>query len=79
MTTTATPSRVEGEDVVALRAPTLAWALKRTLIGITILTVSVTCAAWLLYASIDPTVEAAPAARSQPPAGQPISTGTIKP
>lgn len=77
MTTTTTPSRVEGGDVVALRAPTLAWALRRTLIGIVILTVTISCAAWLLYASIDPDVEAAPAARAQPPAVPAIATGTI--
>ena len=79
MTTTATPSRVEGGDVVALRAPTLAWALRRTLIGIVILTVTVTGAACLLYASIDPDVEAAPAARALPGDDTVVSTGTIRP
>lgn len=78
MTTTTTPTGVEGGEVVALRAPTLAWALRRTLLGIVILTVTISCAAWLLYASIDPDVEAAPAARAQPPAAAGLSTGALK-
>jgi len=58
MTMTTAPSRVEADDVVALRAPTLGWALRRTLLGIFILAVSVAGAACLLYASIDPEDEA---------------------
>jgi hypothetical protein len=54
MLTTATPARVEGTHVVALKAPTLAWALRRTLLGIVILVVFIAAAASLLYASIDP-------------------------
>jgi len=64
MTMTTAPSRVEADDVVALRAPTLGWALRRTLLGIFILAVSVAGAACLLYASIDPEDEAQPAAVS---------------
>ena len=51
---TATPQRVEGSDVVVMQAPTLYWALKRTLLGIVILIVTVAAAASLLYASIEP-------------------------
>jgi len=58
MTMTTAPMRVEGGDVVAVRAPTLGWALRRALLGLFILFVSVTTAATLLYASIDPEEEA---------------------
>jgi len=59
--TTTTTSRVEGDAVAALRVPTLGWALKRALLAILILFVFVAGAAWLLYASIDPEADAAPA------------------
>jgi hypothetical protein len=72
MTTTTTPSRVEGDNVVALTVPTLRWALKRTLLAIVILTVSIGAAACLLYASIDPEAES-PAAT--PADAVPLSTG----
>ena len=62
MTMTTTPLLVEGEHVVAIRAPTLGWALRRTLLAILILTVSITGAACLLYASIDPAEEGFPTA-----------------
>jgi hypothetical protein len=65
MTMTTTPSRVEGGDVVAVRAPTLGWALRRALLGLFILVVTVAAAASLLYASIDPEEEAEPPAVSQ--------------
>lgn len=71
MLTTTTPARVEGGHVVALKAPTLAWALRRTLLGIVILVVFIAAAASLLYASIEPDEEGAPAASS--------STGTTSP
>ena len=61
MSTTTTPARVEGTNVVVLQAPTLQWALKRTLLGIVILFVTIAAAATLLYASIDPEEEAHPA------------------
>jgi hypothetical protein len=64
MSTTTTPARVEGEDVVALRAPTLGWALKRTLLAILILAVTIAGAACLLYASIEPDEEAVPTVQS---------------
>jgi hypothetical protein len=64
MSTTTTPERVEGTNVVVLQAPTLHWALKRTLLGIVILFVTIAAAASLLYASIDPTEE-----ESMSPAG----------
>ena len=60
MSTTTTPARVEGTNVVVLQAPTLQWALKRTLLGIVILFVTIAAAASLLYASIDPEEESAP-------------------
>ncbi len=60
MTMTTTPSRVETDHVVAVTAPTLGWALRRALLGLFILAVSVAAAASLLYASIDPEVEAHP-------------------
>ncbi len=53
MSTTTTPASVEGANVVALQTPTLQWALKRTLLGIVILFVTIAAAATLLYASID--------------------------
>jgi hypothetical protein len=58
MTMTTAPVRVEAGDVVAVRAPTLGWALRRALLGLFILVVSVAAAATLLYASIDPVEEA---------------------
>ena len=61
MSTTTTPASVEGTNVVMLQAPTLQWALKRTLLGIVILFVTIAAAATLLYASIDPEEEAHPA------------------
>lgn len=57
MSTTTTPARVEGTNVVDLRAPTLQWALKRMLLGIVILFVTIATAATLLYASIEPDEE----------------------
>jgi hypothetical protein len=57
MTMTTTPASVEGGDVVAVQAPTLGWALRRALLGVVILAVSVAAAASLLYASIDPVEE----------------------
>jgi hypothetical protein len=61
MSTTTTPARVEATNVVVLQAPTLQWALKRTLLGIIILFVTIAAAATILYASIDPDEEAHPA------------------
>lgn len=75
MSTTTTPLRVEGEAVAPLKVPTLGWALRRTLLAILILTVSVSGAAWLLYASIDPDEENAPAAVSPAPLEPSLSTG----
>jgi hypothetical protein len=82
MTMTTTPSRVEGEQLAVIRAPTLGWALRRTLLGLLILFVSVTGAACLLYASIDPEEEGLATATSPGQAGisrsidaQPIVAG----
>jgi len=69
MTMTTTPSLVEGEHVVAIRAPTLGWALRRALLGLLILFVSVAGAACLLYASIDPEEESFPGATAPGQAG----------
>lgn len=76
MTTATTPSRVEGENVVTLNVPTLGWALRRTLLAILILTVSIGSAACLLYASIDPEEEA-PAFTSPAPGDAPLTTGPL--
>ncbi|MFA5899472.1 MAG: hypothetical protein WC829_10210 [Hyphomicrobium sp.] len=65
MSTTTAPARVEGTNVVDLRVPTLQWALKRTLLGIVILFVTIATAATLLYASIEPD-ELGPPAYSAP-------------
>jgi hypothetical protein len=66
MSMTTTPSRVEGDVVTPL--PTLRWALRRALLALFILSVTIASAAWLLYASIDPSEEDMPAAKA--PAGQ---------
>ena len=81
MSTTTAPARVEGTNVVVMQTPTLQWALRRALLGIVILFVTIAAAATLLYASIDPEVEdhpaltapadAAPAIFSAPPANMP--------
>lgn len=76
---TTTPSRVEGQDVVALSVPTLAWAVRRTLLAILILVVFVAGAACLFYASIDPDEVAPPAARSPAPVAPAMSTGYRQP
>jgi hypothetical protein len=77
MTTTTTPSRVEGHDVgaVAVQAPTLAWAIRRTLLAIVILLVSIAGAAFLLYASIDPGEEGWPSAEPQERVDLPQAVG----
>jgi len=41
-----------------VQAPTLTWAVRRALLGILILAVVVSGAAWLLYASLDQEAEA---------------------
>jgi hypothetical protein len=43
---------------VVLRPMTLSWVLKRSAIGIAILTVAIGTMAWLTYASIDPQLDA---------------------
>jgi len=58
-TTTTTPVSVEGTTVV-LRPPTLQWALRRALLGLVILFVTVATAATLLHASIDPDEDGQP-------------------
>jgi hypothetical protein len=73
MSTTTTPLRVEGDAVAPLNVPTLGWALRRALLALLILTITIAGAAWLLYASIDPNEEAAaaliaPAQAAQAPA-----------
>lgn len=70
-TTTTTPASVEGTAVV-LRPPTLQWALKRTLLGLVILFVTVATAATLLHASIDPDEE------GQPSVSAPHTDGTTQ-
>lgn len=68
MPTTTTPERVEGTNVVMLQAPTLQWALKRTLLGLVILFVTIATAATLLYASIEPDQESGAPLYSTPAA-----------
>ncbi len=72
MTTAATPSRVDGGEVAPLRAPTLGWALRRIALGILILVFTVTGAAYLLYASIEPVEDRLPDAVSSKPSGPPV-------
>lgn len=55
--TTTTPDAGDA-TVLPVRTLTMAWALKRTAMGIVILFVVVFSAAWLLHASIDPRLEA---------------------
>lgn len=74
MTTTTTPSRVDGGDIAPLRMPTLGWALRRVALGILILVFSVTGSAFLLYASIDPTEEERPSSATSGPEASPVST-----
>ena len=80
MSTTTAPARVEGTNVVVMQTPTLQWALKRALLGIVILFVTIAAAATLLYASIEPDeglpsitapADAAPARFSAPPVEMP--------
>lgn len=81
MSTTTAPARVEGTNVVVMQTPTLQWALKRALLGLVILFVTIAAAATLLYASIEPEEEdrpaltapadAAPARFSAPPVDMP--------
>lgn len=78
MSTTTTPGRVEGTNVVVLQTPTLQWALKRALLGIVILFVTIAAAATLLYASIDPDEEERPAV-SAPAASDPAYSATPRP
>jgi len=67
MSMTATPSRVEGESVAVVQMPTLGWALRRMLLAIFILAVSITGAACLFYAAIDADEALRPAVRSAAP------------
>ncbi|MEI9899356.1 MAG: hypothetical protein WDN31_03635 [Hyphomicrobium sp.] len=75
MPTTTTPGRVEGTSAAMLQRPTLQWALKRTLLGIVILFVTIATAATLLYASIDPEQEQGGPAFSAPAAADPAYSG----
>lgn len=77
MSTTTTPASVEGTNVVALQTPTLQWALKRTLLGIVILFVTIATAATLLYASIDE--ENTQPAFSAPAQSDPAYSSTPRP
>ena len=43
---------------VAFNPITLGWVLKRSAIGIAILTIAISAMAWLTYASIDPQLDA---------------------
>lgn len=75
MSTTTSTVRVEGADVAVLRAPTLAWALRRTALALVILVVAIGGFACLLYASIDPDEDITPAAKAAPHAAPSKSNG----
>jgi len=79
MSTATTPQRVEGTSVVALKAPTLQWALKRTLLAIVILFVTIATAATLLYSSIDPDEEQGGPAYTVPASSDPAYSGAPVP
>lgn len=64
------PPASHAAQVHRVQAPTLLWAVRRALIGIAILTVVVSAAAWLLYASLDQEAEAS----ADPSASAAIST-----
>lgn len=60
---------ISGDDAhsvqgAPLRPVTLAWVLKRSLVGIAILLVAMGGLAWLTYASIDPALDADDAPKS---------------
>jgi len=61
MSTTTAPQSVEATNVAMLQVPTLQWALKRTLLGLIILFVTIASAATLLYASIEEEMPTGPA------------------
>lgn len=50
--------RAQDAGAAEVRPLTIGWALRRALLGIAILFVVISTAAWLLYASIDPALEA---------------------
>jgi hypothetical protein len=54
----STNSPADGLPQIALSPISLGWFLKRTAIGIAILTVAISAMAWLTYASIDPQLDA---------------------
>jgi hypothetical protein len=55
---TSTIGRAGEAPQVALRAITMSWVLKRAALGIGILFVAMSLVAWLMYASIDETLDA---------------------
>ncbi len=65
--TTTTP-RADEATALPTQTVTMGWALKRAVIGILILFVVVWGAAWLLYASIDPSLDREFGAASGAPA-----------
>lgn len=67
----STGEAVVSAAVEAPRTVTLGWFLRRMLLAITILVVSVGSMAWLTYASIDPNLDAA-----EPQAEVPVSRFT---
>lgn len=67
---------ISASNQQSVSGPTLAWALKRAAMGLVILMVTVTTAACLLYAGIEPEiVDANPLAAGQ--ARQVTVTGTL--
>ena len=74
MATTTAPQSGEATNVAMLQVPTLQWALKRTLLGLIILFVTIASAATLLYASIEEEVPGGPAGAVE----DPVSSKTLR-
>jgi hypothetical protein len=53
--------------IVQTRPMTLGWVMKRALLGIAILVVTMGSVAWLTYASIDPDLDNAPSEAAKAP------------
>lgn len=77
--TTVTPG-ADSAATLPARTLTVGWALRRALLGILIMFVVISTAAWLLHASIDPALEAdgARALAPVPATAKPLTTGSLK-
>lgn len=61
--------RACGVAVPPLRLMTLGWVMKRALLGLAILFVTMGSVAWLTYASIDPNLDNVPGDAAKAPVG----------